>query len=94
MAPKYMSIRDFALAYDLSTITIRRRIKDGTLPAVQMGGPGTSWRIPLNGHAVNPATVISSTPQPPAHEAAAPPTKRAKTPHARQPHWLKNCSLM
>jgi excisionase family DNA binding protein len=43
---EYLSIRDAAELLGVSTITIRRKIETGELPATQLGGPGSSVRIP------------------------------------------------
>jgi hypothetical protein len=37
----YLSVTEFSAASTLSESTIRRRIKDGTFPFWQPGGPGT-----------------------------------------------------
>jgi len=37
----FLSVEEFSLASSLSASTIRRRIKEGTLPVWQPGGPGT-----------------------------------------------------
>jgi excisionase family DNA binding protein len=42
----YLSIREAAVMLDVAPITIRRKIEAAELPAVQLGGPGTSIRIP------------------------------------------------
>ena len=61
MASRLVSIREYAKFSSFAQITIRRRIKDGTLPAVQLGGPGKSWRILVDDqHAGLP--VIPDTP--------------------------------
>jgi excisionase family DNA binding protein len=39
----FMSIREFAARMDWSTTTVRRRIADGTVPAVKIAG---TWRVP------------------------------------------------
>ena len=43
---EYLSIRDAARLLDVAPITIRRKIEAGELPATQLGGPGSSIRIP------------------------------------------------
>jgi excisionase family DNA binding protein len=42
----YLSIREAAEMLKVSPITIRRRIEAGELSAVQLGGRGSSIRIP------------------------------------------------
>lgn len=43
---RYVSIAEFVRLTGLSDSTIRRRIRDGSLSAVQLGGRGTEWLIP------------------------------------------------
>jgi excisionase family DNA binding protein len=43
---EYLSISEAALKLGVSAPTIRRKIATGELPAVQLGGPGSSIRIP------------------------------------------------
>ncbi len=43
-----VDIREFAKIAGLSQSTVRRRIKDGSIAALQPGGPGTAWRIPAD----------------------------------------------
>jgi excisionase family DNA binding protein len=44
---EYLSIAAAADLLDVAPITIRRRIESGELPAVQLGGPGSAIRIPV-----------------------------------------------
>ena len=41
----YVSVREAAAMLSVDPSTIRRRIEEGSLPAVQLGGPGTAIRI-------------------------------------------------
>jgi excisionase family DNA binding protein len=41
-----LTVREAASACRCSTPTIRRRVRSGELPAVQLGGPGSALRIP------------------------------------------------
>jgi excisionase family DNA binding protein len=41
----YLSVRQAAELLDVAPVTIRRKIVAGELPAVQLGGPGSSIRI-------------------------------------------------
>ena len=88
MASRFVSISKYARIYDWSEITVRRRIKDGTVLAVQPGGPGTSWRIRIDDHA--DASVSSApTPLSPINEVTDQPKAQAKSSKARQPQWIK-----
>jgi excisionase family DNA binding protein len=55
----YLSVGDVARMLDVAPVTIRRKIEAGELPAVQLGGPGSSVRVPRDGLAAwldaNPA---------------------------------------
>ena len=46
---EYLSVADAASMLDVSAITIRRKIEQGDLPAVQLGGPGSAIRVPRDG---------------------------------------------
>jgi excisionase family DNA binding protein len=43
---EYLSVEHAARLLDVAPVTIRRKISAGQLPAVQLGGPGSSIRIP------------------------------------------------
>jgi excisionase family DNA binding protein len=43
---EYLSLAQFSTYSGLSQSTLRRRIRDGSLPAIQPGGPGTRLVIP------------------------------------------------
>jgi excisionase family DNA binding protein len=43
---EYLSIQDAARMLDVAPVTVRRRIEAGELPATQLGGAGSSIRIP------------------------------------------------
>jgi excisionase family DNA binding protein len=43
---EYLSVAVAAELLGVSPITIRRRIEAGELPATQLGGPGSTIRIP------------------------------------------------
>lgn len=45
-AKTYLSPAEFAALSPLSESTVRRRIKDGSIPTFQPGGPGTRILIP------------------------------------------------
>ena len=42
----YLTVSEVAALLRCSEPTIRRRIRDGSLPAVQLGGPHSAVRIP------------------------------------------------
>jgi excisionase family DNA binding protein len=44
-APELLTVAEAAVICHVSAPTIRRRIAEGELPAVQVGGPGKSVRI-------------------------------------------------
>ncbi len=41
----YLSLPEVALRLGVSTPTIRRKVAEGELPAVRLGGPGSSLRV-------------------------------------------------
>jgi excisionase family DNA binding protein len=94
-SPQYVSIDEFARRHAWSAITIRRRIKEGKLRAIQPGGPRTSWRIPLD--AVAEASVSSqrdSTPTSSSPSAASDPSRPSPEPRpTHTPHWMRKSNL-
>jgi excisionase family DNA binding protein len=44
----YLKIKDFIALSGLSDSTVRRRVRDGSLPAVQIGGKGKKLLIPAD----------------------------------------------
>jgi excisionase family DNA binding protein len=43
---EYLTVAEVAAELACSEPTVRRRIRDGDLPAVRLGGPGSGVRIP------------------------------------------------
>jgi excisionase family DNA binding protein len=43
---EYLTIAEVADELRVSPLTVRRRIRDGELPAIQLGGQGSPVRIP------------------------------------------------
>jgi excisionase family DNA binding protein len=43
---EYMSVAEVAMELGVSAPTVRRKVAEGELAAVQLGGPGSSIRIP------------------------------------------------
>ena len=48
ITPRFIGIKEFSLVMTLSESTIRRRVKDGTYPAIQPGGKRHRILLPLN----------------------------------------------
>jgi excisionase family DNA binding protein len=48
-ASAYLTVGKVAAELHCSEPTVRRRIRDGELPAVQLGGPGSAVRVPRAG---------------------------------------------
>jgi excisionase family DNA binding protein len=44
-AHTYLTVEETASRLSVSTATVYRLIRTRQLPAVQLGGPGSSWRI-------------------------------------------------
>ena len=44
-----MTVAEVAMRLGVSAPTIRRRIRDGQLPAVRLGPPGSAVRVPRAG---------------------------------------------
>lgn len=45
-AAEFLSIAEVASRLGVAPVTVRRKIETGELPAVQLGGPGSTIRIP------------------------------------------------
>lgn len=82
---KFLTIRQFSLASPLSEATIRRRIRDGSLPFVQPGGKRTKILIPAD------ALVLSEQAKQEflVHDARDG-AQEAKRIPGRKPAWAKN----
>jgi excisionase family DNA binding protein len=48
LSAELLTVEEVAARLRLSPKTVRRRIADGELPAVQLGGPGHALRIPAS----------------------------------------------
>ena len=48
-ASAYLTVSEVAAELACSEPTVCRRIRDGELPAVQLGGPGSAVRVPRAG---------------------------------------------
>jgi excisionase family DNA binding protein len=46
---EFLTVAQAANLLDVNHQTIRRKIREGELPAVQLGGPGSHIRIPRDG---------------------------------------------
>jgi excisionase family DNA binding protein len=44
--PEYLSVAEVAMRLGVSAPTIRRKVAEGQLPAAQLGGPGSTIRVP------------------------------------------------
>jgi excisionase family DNA binding protein len=43
--PAWLTVKEVARRLDLHEITVRRKIHDGVIPALQLGGRGTAIRV-------------------------------------------------
>jgi excisionase family DNA binding protein len=43
--PKWLSVKEVALCLDMHEQSVRRKIRAGQLPALQLGGPGCALRV-------------------------------------------------
>ena len=43
--PAWLSVKEVARHLDLHEITVRRKIRAGEIPALQLGGPGCAVRV-------------------------------------------------
>lgn len=94
----FIDISEFSRRSGLSMSTIRRRIKDGSIPSWQPGGPGTRTMIPIS-------SIPDRSNQPPVRSSVVPETMTAahhsehsdENTHAHKisgpaPRWLKGIS--
>jgi hypothetical protein len=82
-AQDHLSPKQFSDRTGLALKTVYRRLDDGTLPRVQLGGRRHRILIPADALAlVTPGKAISITVEPPAVKPAPKP--------GRKPDWLKD----
>jgi excisionase family DNA binding protein len=43
--PRWLTVNETARRLDLHEITVRRKIRAGEIPALQLGGPGCALRV-------------------------------------------------
>lgn len=80
---EYFSPMEFARLTGLSLSTVHRRIRDKSLPVLQLGGPRTAIRIPRA--ALLRAHEPPSSSEPPAPSLTEAPPKRRRGP---RPRWV------
>ena len=89
MNQAFLGIKDFASYSGLSESTIRRRIRDGSLPRRQLGGKGKRILIPAAALEMLEAAIARSLPFPPDDPA---PSNSAISLPGRRPAWLRKAS--
>ena len=80
---QFLTASEFARAATISLATVRRRIKDGTLPFWQPGGSRTAMRIPRTALDAIEATA------PPSRDAIPESQFTKPTARSSQPHWMR-----
>lgn len=50
MADRYATISEIAAELRLAPVTVWRKVKDGTIPGIQLGGPRSAWRVDKRGY--------------------------------------------
>jgi excisionase family DNA binding protein len=80
--PRFLSPADFARATGLSEATVRRRIRDGSLPVAQPGGKKSRVLIPRD-------VLDRSAPAPGPSVPAPGPTPPAPRPAGPRPRWTR-----
>ena len=61
MEPKYLSVEQFATLHAISVTTVRRRLDDGTLRSIQLGGKGHKHLIPRDALLASPSSPSALT---------------------------------
>ena len=85
----YVTVEEAATILDLSISTIRRRVRDGSLPSLQLGGRGHLLRIPREAMMMLTLHEPEASTQPP--EPAKQPvdaTDQANRLPGPQPRWM------
>lgn len=88
---EYLKLKDFVDLSGLSESTIRRRVRDGTLAAVQIGGKGKKLLFPIDALERMDSNVSSELPGPnsdcsgPSKNTGAP----AEIPSGPRPRWAR-----
>ena len=81
----FLTIEELSQHLPLSIKTIRRRIRDGSIPAIQPGGKGTKILIPLEW--LNQQSAVSQE-SPPQQTSISGSTQR-KIISGSSPQWMK-----
>jgi predicted DNA-binding transcriptional regulator AlpA len=50
MADRYATISEIARELRLAPVTVWRKVKDGTIPAIQLGEAHSAWRVDRKGY--------------------------------------------
>ena len=79
----WLTVEQFVAESGLSPATVRRRIKDGSLPVLQPGGKRTAVRV--SRAALEPSRITSA----PMELAPFEPQVSQKQPAHRQPRWMQ-----
>jgi len=89
----YLSISQFSAETTLSLATVRRRLKDGSIPSIQPGGSRTKILIPVSALTEPPllqstrSTGLNSSPLPDA--SSSNPQSQPQARRGPRPHWKR-----
>jgi predicted DNA-binding transcriptional regulator AlpA len=50
MADRFATISEIAAELRLAPSTVWEKVRDGTIPAIQLGGPHSAWRVDKRGY--------------------------------------------
>lgn len=84
---QFQTLKELVVSSGLSEATIRRRVKDGTLPYEQVGGPGKRLLFPLD--AIERAGCAAQFTDAGLQEAETAPPAPSQSVPGRRPAWTK-----
>jgi excisionase family DNA binding protein len=90
--PRFLTLQEFARLSRLSESTIRRRVRDSSLPAVQMGGRGKKLLIPADALEQSCRTIAAALPDDASDSSPLAPCTRTTTDilAGPRPRWARN----
>lgn len=83
---EYLTFHEFLAQWVGSAKTLRRRLKDGSIPKYQPGGPGTLLAIPRSALTISTSTRPKEDPKQPGNQSES---KEVHIPGPK-PKWRKN----
>ena len=88
--PRFVGLKEFSELTGISDSTIRRRVRDGSLPVVQMGGKGKKLLFPIDALTCVNAPIASTGDSDPVELILLSPSgTQADIPADSHPRWMQ-----